>query len=76
MVEAEECLIPTMPPDDICAGARIMARLINCIPEKDRDYSAVFDALVWIHQHDHPDLWLPANVRDLVESTVKEVRHG
>jgi len=56
------------------AAAKIIGRLILCIPEKDRDYSAVFDAALWLRAHDHPGLWLQLSVRDLIEAVVREVK--
>jgi hypothetical protein len=57
-------------PTDLDAAAKIMGRLICCIPEKHRDYSAVTDAVLWLRFHDHPGLWLQASVRDLMEAVV------
>ena len=55
-------------PNDLDLAARIMARLILAVPERDRDLSAVFDALLWLRKHDHPGLWLTASVRDMMEA--------
>lgn len=66
----------TIPPDHICAAMRIMGRLICCIPERDRDDSAVFDAVMWIHRHHPQNVWLPVSVHELMERTVEEVSNA
>ena len=56
---------PTTP---IEPAAKIMARLILATPERDRDLSAVFDALLWLKQNCPDKVWIVAEVRDMMEA--------